>query len=674
MTKGLAPAAYSLIEHRALVAGEFLFNPELRVSKKSRFEDGRWDWTIENNLRLKVTRKAKLCIDWTEITLGANTQRSNSKIKLHPLKLFRPALHEEIVEDLKRAFFIAASFPSLLSGDRKREKKPITIVNEIRLCVNFLSHLCSESLLPNRFARIKRLSDVRLADIQRSIETFPYFLGRLKSLLMFLAGETIQGNFKHGRLQWSSQDIKMLHWPPTKEGGNIATLPDRLFALLSNSSADLVLEFHLFLGNDTRDTSTESASLKVKQRAWPRFTEMYKSYLHRREIIRTRGRKWVSNHTVAFVREFGVKPRTVREFLSDVQTAAFQIILLYTGMRYSEAASLQRGCLVVRDGITLIKSTLIKNEPSNLPIDQDEWVAIAIVQDAVRALEELNRCNFNNFLFSKLATLRENEDENPISNGQLSERLNLYLKKIDKHGVWSDWQLSPHQYRHGLVHQLARAEIGIPYITRQLKHYHSLLSERSYRINPTSTIYGMQRQRLVSNATGLRAIKNANAEVANDLYGEGRRFAGGGAALHIKRTEAFFRGIGLEGKARKEYIERFSESGGTEIRTGVGLCLRNHVDPQKLKEDPPPCIGDLNCNPHTCTHSVVPESRKAEVIARYRNAAKQLAAPDQSHLTSHWEAELRAYAAMLEQLGVDSQNLPSAVVSPDTIARVLAAN
>lgn len=161
-------------------------------------------------------------------------------------------------------------------------------------------------------------------------------------------------------------------------------------------------------------------------------------------------------------------------------------------------------------------------------------------------------------------------------------------------------------------------DVGIPYITRQLKHYHSLLSDRSNKINQTTTFYGMQKQRLVANATGLNAKKAGNIDIANDLCGEGRRFAGGGAVLHIKRTEAFFRGVGLERKDREEYIERLARSGVTAIRTGVGWCVRNHVDPQKLKDAPPPCIGDLNCNPHTCIHSVVPESRKADEIARYR--------------------------------------------------------
>jgi hypothetical protein len=184
----------------------------------------------------------------------------------------------------------------------------------------------------------------------------------------------------------------------------------------------------------------------------------------------------------------------------------------------------------------------------------------------------------------------------------------------------------------------------------------------------------MQRQRIVANAVGLRAFRSAKTKVANDLYGEGRRFAGGGAALHVKRTEAFFAGIGLEGKAREKYIEKFSKSGGNEIRTGVGYCLRNHVDPKKLAEAPPPCIGDLQCNPHTCVHSVVPEGRKADVIARYRYASRQLSSPDQQYLRSHWEAEVAAYAAMLEQLGVDAKAVLSSGINPKTIDNVLAAD
>ncbi len=650
MPKTIAEGSYSLEESSALMSGEFLFSPDLPVSEKSRFGDGKWDWNDENNIRLKVNSPCQLMIDWAAITLEAKSSR---QVKLKRNQLFIPQLPERLVEDLKRAFLIIAYHPSLIRGNLNRQMKPISIVRDIRSAISFFSHIYSESLSTRPTGFIAKLSDVKLSDVRQSLETYPYALSRLKTILTWLAAAAVQANLKYGRVGWTSRDIKTLHWPLQKEVEPIRTLPDGLFALLSNTCTDLILEFHHLLGNSTRNAITESAERKLRERNWPAFREVFESYVRRCECTRVKGGQWASNNTKLFFPKFGLMPGAVRKFLYDVQTAAFQIILLYTGMRYSEAASLQMGCLLVRDGVTLIKSTLIKGRPSNLPVDQDEWIAIGIVQDAVRALEELSRCNFNKFLFANFSTVRVGKHENPISNRGLTERLQLYLIKVDEEGTWRDWMISPHQYRHGLVYQLARAEVGIPYITRQLKHVYTLLDERSYKINPTSTIYGMQKQMLVGNSVGLHAIRQANKSVANDLYGQGKRFAGGGAALHVEKTEAFFRGIGLEGKAREKYIEKLARSGVNAIRTGVGWCVRNHVDPQKLKEAPPPCIGDLNCNPHTCTHSVVPESRKSEVIARYRNAAKQLASPDQSHLTSHWQAELDAYSAMLQQLGLD---------------------
>ena len=673
MRKRPAEKEFPFRDERMLLSGTFEFHPDLPVSQQSRFADSKWNWNDETNRRLKCLNPGKLMFDWGAVTLDSAVP-FQPKVKTTGYRVFSPQLPQEMVEDLRRAFFIILFYSSLIRGEHRHEMKPANSVRYIKQAVNFFSHLYALRQLQFPLTPIKELKDVTLTDIKKGIETYPYETRDLKALLNWLAVEVVQSNLKHGRIHWSSQDIKNLHWPLLKEYENIPTLPDRLFWLLSSSAADLLFEFHHLLGNTTRDAISKSAANRLKEHKWVTFREMFDSYILRRFITRSKGRQWSGDHTKFFTRKFGQQPKAIGEFLRDVQTAAFQIILLYTGMRYSEAATLQRGCLLVRDGVTLIKSTLIKGKPSNLPLDQDEWVAIPIVQDAVHALEEMTRFTFNSFLFANFTTVREGGDESPISNVGLTERLHVYLKKFDKEGEWSDWLVTPHQYRHGLIYQLAKAEVGIPYITRQLKHVYTLLDERSYKINQTSTIYGMQRHMLIANAIGSQAMKHANQSLAKDLYGQGKRFAGGGATMHVEKTEAFFRGIGLEGKARENYIERLADAGLNAIRTGVGWCVRNHVDPRKLKESPPPCIGDLNCNPHTCVYSVVPESRKVEVTARYRNAAKQLVSPDQSHLTSHWQKELNAYSAMLEQLGIDPKNLTGPGVSPDTIRSVLAGN
>jgi hypothetical protein len=651
-----ADYGYSLEHLSAITTAHFLFNPDIPVSRKSRFGDPVWDWTDEHNARLKVISDCKMRFDWDMVTIGKEACQ-NSVLQGH--QKFSAVLPEEMVEDIRRAIFIYAMFPSLVAtrGQRTEEgKKAITIAYRIKCAVNFFSYLYLQNLLHNGVPRIRRLSDITIKDIQKAVDTYPYRTDEVRKTLNLFGNEYVQSNLKYGRLKWNHLDLKNIHWGAEKERENVKTLPDMLFRLLSNKSCDLVGSFLHLMSIDLHDSQAGVTVRDAYRQKWPNFLEMFESYVERRGRTRHHDNNGIKLHTYHFKRRFGVAPEDFMEFLFDVQCAAQVIILLYTAMRYNEAASIRTDCLIERSGVHLIKSTLIKGQRTNLPLDEDEWVAIDIVQDAVRALEELSRCTFNGFLFGSFETVKVGEEEAPLSNGGLSERLNQYLDRIDEDHKWAEWKLSPHQFRHGLVYQLAKAEVGTPYITRQLHHYHTRLVEGSYRINQTSTIYGMQRERIVGNATGLNATRDARLQIVRDLYGEGRKFAGGGAAIHVAKTEAFFRGLGLYGESREKYCVRLTEFGGTLIRTGVGLCTRNHVDPLKLKEDLPPCIGDLNCNPHTCKHSVVPESRLPDIIDRYRYAVKQLSSPDQAFLRSHWEKERDSFASMIRQLGYDPES------------------
>jgi integrase len=657
MSLNYADYGYTLQHLGSVITASFPFNPDIPISKKSRFGDPVWDWTDEHNARLKVVDDSKVRFDWSTVTIG--TEACHKAI-LHSSQKFLAMLPEEMVEDIRRAIFIFAMFPSLFIARGKSVKegrKGITVITRTKDAVNFFSHVYLQNLLPNGVARIHKLSDITIKDIQKAADNYPYHSGAAKQVLAIFGNEYIQSNLKYGRLQWNRLDLRNIRWRAGKVPKSIETLPDMLFRLLSNRSCDLIGSFLTLMGVELRDAQAGVTVRDVYRHKWPNFPVMFESYIERRKLIKEGNRSDIRTHTEHFNRRFGFHPEVLMNFLFDVQCAAQVIILLYTGMRYSEAVSIRIGCLSGRNGVHLIKSTLIKGRRTNLPLDEDEWVAIDIVQDAVRALEALSRCTFNKFLFSNFETVKVGKKENPLSNGGLSQRLNQYLDRVDTEHRWVKWKLSPHQFRHGLTHQLAKAEVGIPYITRQLHHFHTRLIEGSYKSNDTSTIYGMQRQRIVENATGLNAMKDAKLQVVHALYGEGRKFAGGGAAIHVERTEGFFAGQGLYGESRENYLNKFAEFGGTMIRTGVGWCIRNHVDPRKLKEELPPCIGDLNCNPHTCSHSVVPESRAADVIDQYRNAVKNLNSPDQTHLRKHWEFERNSFASMLKQLGYDPENI-----------------
>jgi len=649
---------YTLEHLGSVITATFLFNSNIPISRKSCFGDRVWDWTEEHNARLKVLHDCKVRFDWDSVTIG--TEACRSAVIRGVNQKFLPILPEEMVEDIRRAIFIYAMFPSLVRGPGRRiseGRKANTIVLRIQTAVNFFSHVYLQNLLRNGVARLRKLSDITVTDLQKAADTYPYYVKEARKMLALFGNEYVQANLKYGRLKWNRLDLKNLHWDADKETESIQTLPDMLFRLLSNKSCDLVGCFLYLMDIELRDSQAGAAVRDVYRQKWPNFPAMFESYVERRSCIRDGRRGNLNQHGYQFEQRFGCQVETFKEFLFDVQCAAQTIILLYTAMRYSEAASIRCGCLIGRNGVHLIKSTLIKGMRTNLPLDEDEWVAIDIVQDAVRTLEFLSRCTFNQFLFSNFDTVRIGEDEYPISNGGLSERLNQYLDRIDTEHTWDGWDLTPHQFRHGLVYQLAKAEVGIPYITRQLHHFYTRLMQGSYKGNDSSVIYGMQRQRIVENATGLNAMKDAKLQVMRALYGEGRKFAGGGAAIHVERTEAFFSGQGLYGESREKYIKKHTECGGTMIRTGVGWCTRNHVDPRMLKEEPPPCIGDLNCNPYNCKHSIVPESRLADLIDRYRNAVRNLNSPDQAYLRKHWEAEKHSLASMIRDLGYDPESL-----------------
>jgi len=339
---------------------------------------------------LKVLNDAKICFNWDLVTEGTKASRQTIQLKN---QFFIAVLPPEVIEDIKRAAFIYHAFPNLTQASKNKAagRKPISIVHFIKIIVNFFAYVRLQNLLPNGDSRIRTLSDISLTHIRRGIEDYPYRADEARKALMKLCGEVIKVNLKSPP-KWNQADLRNLSWRAEKPTENIAPLPDELFRLLSEASRNLIVNFLRLLGETVCDEPSRRNIPAIF--AWKQFPEMFESYIGRRQVTREKGTGWESSHTQTFVPKFGTSVESVRDFLMDVQCAAQTIILLYTGMRYSEAASLSRGCLIERNDVHLIRSTIIKGH-GNSPLDTDEWIAIDIVRDAVRSLELLARCNFN---------------------------------------------------------------------------------------------------------------------------------------------------------------------------------------------------------------------------------------------------------------------------------------
>jgi hypothetical protein len=106
-----ADYGYTLEHLGSVITGSFLFNPDIPISRKSRFGDSVWDWTDEHNARLKVLTGGKVKFDWDSVTIG--TEACQHAVIRGRNQKFLAVLPEEMVEDIRRAIFIYALFPSL---------------------------------------------------------------------------------------------------------------------------------------------------------------------------------------------------------------------------------------------------------------------------------------------------------------------------------------------------------------------------------------------------------------------------------------------------------------------------------------------------------------------------------------------------------------------------------
>lgn len=239
MNLNFAEYGYTLEHLSSAITGSFQFNQDIPISQKSRFGDPVWDWTDEHNTRLRITNPSKVRFNWDAVTIG--TEACENAVLLGVNQKFLAILPKEIIEDIRRAIFVYAMFPSLVRGPGKRVaegRKANTIVLRIQTAVNFFSHIYLQSVLHNGVARIRKLSDITIKDIQKAADTYPYYAKEAKKMLALFGNEYVQANLKYGRLKWNRFELTNLIWRADKESESIATLPDMLFRLLSNKSCD----------------------------------------------------------------------------------------------------------------------------------------------------------------------------------------------------------------------------------------------------------------------------------------------------------------------------------------------------------------------------------------------------------------------------------------------------
>ena len=524
-------------------------------------------------------------------TFGHHNSAQNSR--------YSYCLTNEIVGDLKIAAAIHANFPAILKHARlsKGHLDPKTV----KARIDDLARIFSAVIILAKAKyglSINRLQDVSFGLLRESIAHHSGRGAHLKRALKLISDPIVQKNLS-APLQWQLIDIEKgsISWPKTEDGPGIPTLGDVHFLFILGHCLYSIAQFKTLLELPLHSVELRGPK-KIKAIA---SAEFYPTAVHQFLSLGSNGEKYVD--------AYGLGYRELESFIANAQCASIMLILLLTGMRSSETKFILCNSLVFEHGYWFIRSKVVKPRPKDVPISEG-WLAIDSVRDAYDVLSFFCSFTGNKYLFSSPFSRFSKEVRGYAHS--LNIKLSRWLRTFDVDDLYADWTFSVHQCRETLVSQLAKQQVGLPFISMQLKHFQS----RFYGMpNEVTVGYGNYRAQLMSSVANRMATAREGALF--DLYGEGAKFAGGGADAHKVRIDTFFAGLGLFGEDRVRYIRSLANRGVKVQPTSIGGCTRNFELP--VEDTAPPCYGDFECDPD-CNSHVITE-RGAQALAARRDHA-----------------------------------------------------
>ncbi|QOZ83034.1 MULTISPECIES: site-specific integrase [Chromobacterium] len=515
---------------------------------------------------------------------------------------YKYCLTQEIVADLKIAAVIHGYFPKLIKHSRstKSHLDPKTVKGRINELARFFSLVIIEGR--RRFGlNILGLEQIPFSLLKQVIPIYPGRSSHLKRALKLVSDPMVQKNLS-APLQWGLLDITKasIAWTTPKSAKGIPPLLDAQFLFLLDYCKCAIARFKRTLGLEVYDSDCRAVPLEdeAQYATYRLAVEAY--YTDRVEEEDS----WNPEE------KFGITASEITDFIRDAHTSAIMLTLLFTGMRSSETLFLQQDCLTSGYGYWFLKSKVVKKRPKDTPVSEG-WLAIALTRDAYDVLMYFCKQTENSYLFS---TPFPGFKKGNIGykGGTLNIKLSRWINRIDTNKLFTNWSFSIHQCRETLVFQLAKQNVGIPFISMQLKHFHSQFNSMP---NEVTAGYGQYRSQLIQSVVNRTA--EANESALMDVYGENANFAGGGGAAHKIRIDTFFSGLGLFGEDRKQYIKAMARRGVKLMPTSIGNCTKNFLT--ATEDSPPPCYGDYQCDP-TCHSHVITERGANALIARRQHA------------------------------------------------------
>ena len=354
----------------------------------------------------------------------------------------------------------------------------------------------------------------------------------------------------------------------------------------------------------------------------------------------------------------GYKLDNLREYFNLVAYACTYVVGQYTGMRPSELSEIRVqdcSCLVQDDGVWLIESTVKKHKDEiSTGLFDDRWVAIPIVKDAILAASYISKIKVSPYLISNVDTVKPGSSPQSMASNGITYQMNSFIGQLLGKNIADELKFNPYMLRHTLTYQLFKAEVGLPLISFQLKHFVESISKYT-STGATSSVtlgYGDIGEMLSKDGNRKGDTKSlrraAELDAIKTAHNPNGTYYGGKASEHKKGLIKTFNGYMAEGYTEDEIYEAMVDQGVAMVYMGQGLCYGGRAEEY---DSSLPCIGSLRCNPARCKQAVVTTKHAPKWSEVYMLNKTNLNKPEYSDNREQILSAMNEAKMVLENLG-----------------------
>lgn len=597
----------------------------LEVSSSSRFKDQTWYFREARERAAKTLASTRFTVDFDRYQ----------------------CIPQPIIFQVKLAVLMAILLPQSELAGGNRKHKPLTVQTVVPLFRSWLSyidhvfsrmnHEFSSDVVGDNFQSLEALKRSHFVEFSEGFETSTSTAKHIERVFAIFQSKRVHEllfaqHFSFPKLRQTKATVT-----EAIKDDREKVLSDLVFEKVSAISGYIIADFLNKLGVEVADQKSTDlmcnfpfelgsvklldvdwvtldtyAALRLSQKNYPFDASL--QYIDPSNLL-TKNHK-AHSYKAALNKQFSDCGSNIdsigelNQYLNLVHKAATYMVGQYTGMRPSELIEVRLDAALQDSfGVPCIISRVWKHQGSERALFDDKWVCIPAMVDALSAAKIISRTRANPFLFSKAETVPFDVKPSRFSQNGIRHILNEYFNQVVPEN-YDPESLYPYVLRHTLAYQLFRADLGLPFISHQLKHFGNLVGAFSVASNKgfseVTLGYGDIGEKLSSSTHKRKSLRHkAEIDAVKASYDPDATYAGVNAGEHSERMIKIFQGYQAAGYSKEEIFEAMAEQGMAITNVGTGMCYGGK---QEDFDDTLPCIGGLRCNPVRCKNAVVTQS------------------------------------------------------------------